>query len=367
MSEKELRTRRFYLILPLLALPFVTLAFWLMGGGVVASNTEAAKTGLNMSLPAASVDKDSVKDKLSFYAQANADSAKRREELRSDPNVQSQSVEKVLIEEGQTREYHAAGIRAIRQRIETPPSEAPLAPEKEIQSTPGQSAKTTLDPDLEAINQTIEKLAALQHPRKETTRVESPRNNSLRVEAGGMDDDSYFGRRLTNRYRAQFLGGESNDERPDATFSAVIPIEQVVQAGSVVRLQLRQPISISGRTIPAGTSIYGVASLLNERMAIYIGSIQSAGVVFPVSLSVLDLDGMEGIHVPASVSSEVLKSTADESLQSVNVLSLDPSFKTQALTAGIGAAKNLLSKKVKAIRVTIAAGYRVCLRDNKSI
>jgi hypothetical protein len=50
----------------------------------------------------------------------------------------------------------------------------------------------------------------------------------------------------------------------------------------------------------------------------------------------------------------------------VNVLSLDPSIKTQAVTAGIGAAKSLLSKKVKTIRATIAAGYRVWLRDNKS-
>jgi hypothetical protein len=77
------------------------------------------------------------------------------------------------------------------------------------------------------------------------------------------------------------------------------------------------------------------------------------------------MDGIEGIRVPGSLSRDVIKSSAEQSLQSVNVLSLDPSIKTQAITAGIGAARNLLSRKVKIVRATITAGYDVLLRDNK--
>jgi hypothetical protein len=42
---------------------------------------------------------------------------------------------------------------------------------------------------------------------------------------------------------------------------------------------------------------------------------------------------------------------------------MDPSLKAQAASEGIRAAKSLLSKKVKQVKVTLKAGYQVLLRD----
>jgi len=42
---------------------------------------------------------------------------------------------------------------------------------------------------------------------------------------------------------------------------------------------------------------------------------------------------------------------------------MDPSFKAQAAATGINAAKSLLSKKVKQVKVIVKAGYRLMLKD----
>ncbi len=46
----------------------------------------------------------------------------------------------------------------------------------------------------------------------------------------------------------------------------------------------------------------------------------------------------------------------------ISVPSLDPSLSMQAANAGISAAKNLLSKKIKLVKVTVKAGYKIWLK-----
>jgi hypothetical protein len=46
--------------------------------------------------------------------------------------------------------------------------------------------------------------------------------------------------------------------------------------------------------------------------------------------------------------------------------SVDPSFKAQAAAAGISAAKGLLSRKVKQVKVLVKEGYRVLLKSKSN-
>jgi conjugative transposon TraM protein len=368
MNEKQIKTRRFYLMLPLLVLPFITIAFGLMGGGSAASGVSVRKNGLNTALPDAHNGKDSGRDKMSFYEMANAESAKRNEQLRNDPNFKAKPNEPVeeVIEE---REISQSRVRAIRERIKIPDDRQSdvTAVQNYLPQRPVQSTRQEVDPDLEAINQTIEKLAALQNPVKAAEKVTAEvRKEILFVNASTDNDETYFGKKVSRVESKEFLNDNGSNKKPAVSFAAFAPTEQVLQTGSVLKLQLRQSITIAGVIIPSGTSLHGVVTIENERLFVQISSIQFAGNIYPVALSVFDMDGIEGIRVPGSVSRDVIKSTAEQSLQSVNVLSLDPSIKTQAVTAGIGAAKNLLSRKVKTVRATITAGYNVLLRDNKA-
>jgi hypothetical protein len=74
------------------------------------------------------------------------------------------------------------------------------------------------------------------------------------------------------------------------------------------------------------------------------------------------MDGLEGIFVPGAVTRDVTKEGISQGISGMGITSLDPSLGAQAAAAGIETAKSLLSKKVKAIIVTVRAGHRVLLQ-----
>jgi hypothetical protein len=113
--------------------------------------------------------------------------------------------------------------------------------------------------------------------------------------------------------------------------------------------------------------LYGVASLSGERLTVHVSSIRVGQAIVPVSLDVYDLDGLAGIRVPGAISRDVSKASADEALSGLGLASLDPSLGAQAASAGFQFAKSLASRKVRLVRVTVPAGYRVLLKNTKSI
>ena len=80
-------------------------------------------------------------------------------------------------------------------------------------------------------------------------------------------------------------------------------------------------------------------------------------------LQVYDLDGLPGIHIPGALSRDVLKQSADQGVSSLNILNIDPSVGAQAANAGIQTVKAFTGRKVKQVRVTVRAGYRVLLKE----
>ena len=74
---------------------------------------------------------------------------------------------------------------------------------------------------------------------------------------------------------------------------------------------------------------------------------------------------MSGLYIPGAITRDVAKQSAEQGLQDIGFTSLNPSIGTQAASAGIQAAKTLLSKKVKLVKVTLKAGYHLLLYDEK--
>lgn len=87
------RKRKMMLALPLLVVPFLTLAFWALGGGKANAGKQTTVnnlTGLNLHLPDPKLKKETILDKLGFYDKADKDSLKLKEEMRNDPYYQQQ-------------------------------------------------------------------------------------------------------------------------------------------------------------------------------------------------------------------------------------------------------------------------------------
>ena len=174
--------------------------------------------------------------------------------------------------------------------------------------------------------------------------------------------DTYKNKAESN---AGFYGIDDNESQSeeDNAIEAVVHANQTLVNGAVIKLRLTTDIYISGSLIPKGNFVYGIASLNNERLEIEVNSIRNGNSLFPVKLEVYDMDGLRGIHIPGAIARDVAKQSADNGLQLMELTSVDPSLKAQAGAAGINTVKNLMSRKVKQVKVLVKAGYKVLLKD----
>ena len=151
------------------------------------------------------------------------------------------------------------------------------------------------------------------------------------------------------------------------TIAATVHENQVLVSGATIKIRLEQNVYLQSQLIAKGNFVYGVCSLNGERLQIAINSIRSGNSIYPVSLAAYDMDGLAGIRIPGSINRDAPKEGTDQAIQTLNMGSLDPSLGAQATAAGIEAAKNLLSKKVKLIKVSVKAGYPLLLASASQI
>lgn len=405
-SVKMLRERKFFLVLPALTLPFITLLFWVFGGGKVGDSSAqgALETGLLMDLPDAALKDDQALTKLDFYNQAQADSAKLRELMKNDPNYRSMAFDgssQTVADELNTSlnsssRYNDGNEEKIYRKLAELDRELNRPYEPEHYQAPSfsgsqsvgvhssdidrleQMMQSMTDPGIEdeemrKINSVLEAILDIQHPERVQQRLSE---NSVQqkgsvypvLAAAGDVPISLIGSHLedsraTNRFYS--LADSYSEEGVQNAIEAVIHETQTLVNGSTVKLRLLNDVVINGVNIPKDNFIFGTAQLTGERLGIRVNSIRYNQSLFPVDLSVYDIDGLSGIYIPGAITRDAAKESADRSIQTIGMTSLDPSWGAQAATAGIQAARTLLSRKVKLVKVTVKAGYQVLLRDEK--
>ena len=434
-SEKFLQKRRFFMVLPLLVLPFVTMIFWALGGGqgTAAQAHTVPQTGLNLSLPDAHFGEKEIWDKLALYEMAERDSAKYEEARESDPyfdliafKTQDQQPEKKDQEETESklissfpqkeRQLADPNEERVTQKLNELYKEINRSSERpsETRSEPSLlSAQQTdpqftadvdrlekmmemmqdngeTDPEMQQIESVLEKILDIQHPERVKERLKSQvqqhKANTHPVEAVKTDDNiSILNNKATalpelladslNLINEMFtiqplangffgLDDEVTQEQIAGNgIEAIIHDTQELVAGSTVKLRLLNDVMINGRLVSKDQFIYGTCAINGERLTIQINSIRTNNTLLPVSLSVYDLDGLEGIYIPGAITRDAAKQASDDALQNIQLMSLDPSIGAQAAAAGVEAAKGLFSKKAKLVKVTVKAGYQVFLVD----
>jgi conjugative transposon TraM protein len=237
------------------------------------------------------------------------------------------------------------------------------------------NTKNETDPELKQLSAMLDKILLAQHPEKlqDSIKLGPAKKNtelfSVSTETADQNISSLDNTNTTGM-ESQTDFYNLGDEKSDGTvrsngIEAVIEETQTLVSGSTVKLRLISDIYITDQHIPKGQFVYGTASLNNERLRIIINSIRYQNNILPVSMDAYDMDGLAGIYVPGSISRDVSKQSADEAISSIGLTSLDPSVGAQAASAGIQAAKTLLGRKVKLTRVSVKAGYRVLLKDNR--
>jgi conjugative transposon TraM protein len=446
-SARFLQQRKFYTILPLLALPFLTFFYW----ALVAKNakkdqaTTAEPTGLNTSLPDAFLKEGKPMDKLSYYQKAAEDSAKRTEQIKKDPyrnaELSSENEKAAMTLQGLDGPYgknkrvvsgsykgkkysdlneakvygklkeldavlassSAPGFTAqqpgskqananqiaAEPALSPPGAESAASPDMQrlealMAGLEGQAAVDPQDPEMMELNQLLDKVMDIQHPERVAERLQKQsQENKEQVFAvsQSLADDpvsilghNTYGDSL-NDSAVQALPFQQNgffslDQDVTAStqnaISAVVHQDQQLVTGSTVKLRLTGDIYVGGVLVPKDSFVFGQASLSGERLMVQIVSIRYENSLLPVKLSVYDLDGIAGIHIPDAISRKVAKQSLSQDIQGVSIGSIDPSLGAQAASAGIQAAKTLIGKKARLVQVSVKAGYQVLLQGDNA-
>jgi conjugative transposon TraM protein len=144
---------------------------------------------------------------------------------------------------------------------------------------------------------------------------------------------------------------------------AVVHETKTLVAGSTLKMRLLADVTVGGRLLKKDAFVYGTCAIQGERLLVTIKSLSVDNFLLPTALSVYDMDGLEGIYIPGAISRDAAKQAASQSVQDVDLFTMNSSVAAQAAVAGVEAAKGLFSKKAKLIKVTVKAGYKIFLKD----
>ncbi|MXN91169.1 conjugative transposon protein TraM [Flavobacterium sp. Sd200] len=411
ITPKMQRQRKFMLMLPILVLPFLTLAFWALGGGKMeAAEAASLETkGFNLNLPGANLPEGKPMNKMSYYEQAQKDSTRLGEQKRNDQANLSKPGQEAFgnpfKDNATTRGLNTSigggygndpKTENIYRKLEllnkelNKPATIPAAGSTSVTTPRGGTATGRTDaeklekmmqamnepgkpdPELAQLNSMLEKIMDIQNPGRVKEQLDRAKEQkqelAYKVEAVSdaavtlLDNNLYY-QNMGNGFYG--LDDTTNDTTTQNAIPAVIHETQTLVNGAIVKLRLQEAISVNGIKIPKDSFIFGVASISGERLNVEITSIRYGNSIFPVTLQVFDMDGLDGIHIPGAIARDVATNSADRSVQGIGLSSLDPTWQGQAASAGIETAKTLFSKKVKLVKVTVKAGYQVLLRDSK--
>lgn len=353
------KKKKFLLVLPLLILPILALLFWKLGGGKGdAAQQSAGQQGINTELPSAQFKGEKPQNKLSLYDQATKDSVRANQDkdnsLFAVLKKDSAGLGSNSAVNGQSAAASAAQINKklaqIRQQISSPPATSvyqqpynpPMQPavnatevdrlEKLMQGM--KSGNSGSDPQMQQLDGMITKLLQLQHPE------------------------------LVNQQIKQ----QEAKAKPDSAFKAIPAIidgNQKVAPGGVVRLRLSDTLHIKNMVVPKGQFLFGACSITNQRLLLDIKNIRLGTAIIPVNLTVFSLDGLAGIAAPEAELGEAAGNGTSDALDNMEFMGMDETLGAQAATAGISAAKGLIGKKARKIRVKLKGNTPVLLRNNK--
>lgn len=412
------RQRKFLLVLPVLAFPFITFLLWSVGifsADAKATSKNAAQQGFNMHLPDAHLKDHKSWNKLDFYQQADADSAKMKEAMENDPffkeglkSLQSDTDNPYHFSYdpsplGVVGDYQDPNVDKVNRQLaklnaalNQPPQPSPSVKDtmpitqmaidndavdrlqNVVQSI--HQTDTATDPEMQQLNAMMDKVLDIQHPERVQAAMQEQsvkykgkvfpviakdNNDNITVlQTKAIQDSSLPATSAGNAFYS--LDDNTINNAAQSSVQAVVQETQTLVSGSTVKLRLSDDVYINGILVPKDCFVYGTASLNGERLNISINTIRYENNILPVSLSVYDLDGMSGIFIPGAITRDVAKQSANEATQSIGLATLDPSIGAQVASAGIQAAKSLIGKKIKLVKVTVKAGYQVLLKDNNN-
>jgi len=396
LTGREVRERKLLLLMPLVVVPLLTLLFY-VGGGGKGREAMVIAAGFLKRLPGAVVGPVTRLDKMGYYELAKRDSVAARQRMviqsnyarqlgfgDADSNVRRvreklEVLKRVVRGPGTQLAGSVAGPVVVPVQLVSRPLRAPAMPVERVGSGRpeelGRLAQVMRvlqrdeggSAEMRELSGVVEKLLALQRGQTDTgKRVVAGSAAGDFAAVGSMAAGFAAAGRAVLPVRALPEVDDTVGGFDSSRIEAMVPEETVLVSGGELRLELVRDVLIGRQRVPAGTPVFGTVSLSGERLREVIGAIACEGRVLPVGLEVEDEDGMPGIYIPGAPVSEALRESAGQELGTLGSGVLSPTLAGQTAGAGIVLARSLIGKKIRPVKVTIPAGYRVLLHVQNS-
>jgi len=373
-------------IIPLLAMPFLCLFFYVYSGSVSNKNQlPENKAGLNEEVGGISeqVKARELTDKLDAYRQSykeadglSAINAIEEEQARLSP-------EKKVIEDAVNHSSSVKSTKMVRQY---------------------QPGNPRISEEDKAMALAISNIGRQQDAQKSSSNVLSSPSSAepmdiFRQQMAYMDSVS----KASDPERQAGIKAEENRKKLDAAKllakSKLLPVKKAVSAadgfntvmaennedpimamiaenekgylGSRIKVRLLETITAGQLKLAAGSMLYAeITGFSQQRVKLSISSILSGNKALPVRLEVYDLDGIEGLYVPSSSFREFSKDLGSSSVQGINIQGNSTSgqeFLMSSLDKIFRSGASAISGVIKKNKATIK--YNTCIylidkRDN---
>jgi len=191
-------------------------------------------------------------------------------------------------------------------------------------------------------------------------------HNVVSLLAAPMDNDEFMEQYSKPRNMGFITAAGNEVVNEKNSIRACVYQSVTLSDGKELQLRLLEPMRVGNILIPANTVLRGSAKIGGERLMITITSIQYADNVIPVDMSVYDMDGMQGIFVPNSAELNAAKEiAANMGTQMGSSITITDDAGSQ-LAADLGrsaiqGASQYISKKMREVKVTLKANYKVLL------
>ena len=196
--------------------------------------------------------------------------------------------------------------------------------------------------------------------------VSQVHHNVVSLLAAPMANDEFMEQYGKPRNMGFITAAGNETVREKNSIRACVYQTVTLSDGKELQLRLLEPMRAGDMLIPANTVLTGSARIGGERLLITIHSIQYADNVIPVEMAVYDMDGMQGIFVPNSAELNAAKEIAANMGTSMgsSITITDDAGSQLAADLGrstIQGASQYFSKKMREVKVTLKANYKVLL------
>lgn len=193
---------------------------------------------------------------------------------------------------------------------------------------------------------------AEQTLKKNKEKMEKFLNSSLTVKKAGISNEFYT---ISVKKEPNYV-------------KAVIDEDIKGYLGSRIRFRLLEDVQAGKYVIPKGTILYGqISGFTLQRVNLNVVSVLVDGNILPINLSVFDIDGMQGLYVPASAFREMMRELGTNSVQGTTLESGSESFFTSMASNLFSSASQTISNIIRKNKAKLKYNTYIYLINEKEL